>query len=336
MPSTKDLNQADPVVGRVPDAEPCIDFREIISATPAARQRLREQVRLACLETGFLYLSHAFEDSTVKCAALAQMQRFFSLDDKDPRKIAVDNRRKKGTYGWMPLYGEPAYQPGTFAHVESFDCGRENQPSSIKWLEGKNVWPDLPGFRSDIRALWDRLAAVGNAVLEIIAESAGIERDFFSSRCNSHALSTLRLLHYPGGQSEDPRRDVGIAAHTDFECVSLILQTGPGLELTNTQGRWYDAPASSDTVVVLLDDMLERWTNGFFKATGHRVRRPIMQRYSVVLFVAANPDQVIAPLEQFVTADNPAQYAPISQRQHIDAEVKRSESYRAEAVVDPG
>ncbi len=333
MPSTRDLNQSDPLVGRAPGRKLYIDARQLLHGDPVQRGELVDQVRRACLDTGFFYIGNAFAGNPALSAALSQMQRFFSLPDTDPRKIAVDNRRKEGSYGWMPMFGEPAYQPGTRAHVESFDCGLGGDALSTKALEGRNVWPDLPGFRDDIGALWHSLAALARAVLEILAEAADLKRDFFSSRCSTQELSTLRLLHYPGGQCEDRLRDVGIAAHTDFECISLLLQTCPGLELTDVNGQWYEAPAHPDQLIVLLDDMLERWTNGYFRATGHRVRRTTVPRYSVVLFVAVNANQDIAPLESFVSAGNPARFEAVKQRQHIDEEVRRSEAYRTETLA---
>lgn len=333
MPSTRELKQSDPLVGLAPGAELCMNARQLVLRDTAPRALLVDRVRKACLGTGFFYVDNAFADDPVVANALAQMQRFFSLPDDDPRKIAVDNRRKRGSYGWMPMFGEPAYQPGTRAHVESFDCGLGADAHSIKALEGSNVWPDLPGFREDIGALWDTLAALAGSVLKILAEAANLDRDFLSSRCNTQELSTLRLLHYPGGHSEDRLRDVGIAAHTDFECISLILQTSPGLELTDVHGQWYEAPAHPDRVIVLLDDMLERWTNGFLRATGHRVRRTAASRYSIVLFVAVNANQVIRPLEPFISAANPARFDAVTQRKHIDTEVRRSEAYRADGLA---
>ncbi len=333
MPSTRELKQSDPLVGLAPGPELCMDARGLALGDSVQREVLVDRVRQACLHTGFFDVDNVFAGDSTLTNALAQMQRFFSLPDDDPRKIAVDNRRKQGSYGWMPMFGEPAYQPGTRAHVESFDCGLGASAHSTKSLEGSNVWPELPGFRDDIGTLWDRLAALAASVLEVLAEAANLEKDLLSSRCNTQELSTLRLLHYPGGQSEERLRDVGIAAHTDFECISLILQTSPGLELTDVHGQWYEAPAHPDRVVVLLDDMLERWTNGFFQATGHRVRRTAVSRYSIVLFVAVNADQVIRPLEPFVSAANPARFAAVTQRQHIDMEVRRSEANRAESLA---
>ena len=35
---------------------------------------------------------------------------------------------------------------------------------------------------------------------------------------------------------------------------------------------WVDVPALPNTILVNLGDMLERWTNGLYKSTMHRVR----------------------------------------------------------------
>lgn len=141
----------------------------------------------------------------------------------------------------------------------------------------------------------------------------------------------MRLLHYDADNAASMGDEVGIAAHTDFECITLLYQTAPGLELQAVNGRWLDAPASHGRMVVLLGDMLERWTNGVFKASGHRVRRTEERRYSIVMFIAANDDIEIAPLPQFVSADTPSRYAPITQARHIDDEVRRAkENARAQ------
>ena len=134
----------------------------------------------------------------------------------------------------------------------------------------------------------------------------------------------MRLLHYPGGPEVSDPNEVGIAAHTDFECITLIYQGAPGLELTRPSGEWLDAPHSGGRIVVLLGDMLERWTNGYFRATGHRVRETAHQRFSIVMFIAANEGIEIRPLSKFVSARTPALYGPVTQAAHIEAEMRRS------------
>ena len=145
-------------------------------------------------------------------------------------------------------------------------------------------------------------------------------------------MSTMRLLSY-APETKQADKKVGIAAHTDFECITLLYQTAGGLELLDVNGEWLDAPVRDGRIVVLLDDMLERWTNGLFKATGHRVRCTDEQRYSIVMFFAANDNLAIGPLPQFVTIDSPARYSPISQEQHIDNEIQRAKNNAANAHI---
>ncbi len=104
----------------------------------------------------------------------------------------------------------------------------------------------------------------------------------------------------------------------------MIYQDASGLELTEPSGRWLDAPIAGGRIIVLLGDMLERWTNGYFRATGHRVRETNEQRFSIVMFIAANDGLQVAPLSKFVSESSPALYDPITQAQHIDNEIRRS------------
>jgi isopenicillin N synthase-like dioxygenase len=47
--------------------------------------------------------------------------------------------------------------------------------------------------------------------------------------------------------------------------------TATGLELTNVEGNWCEAPGDIGTFTVILGDMVEQLSNNYLKATGHRV-----------------------------------------------------------------
>ena len=315
MPSTIELRQTDPVVGSVADAVLCVAADELLNDIDSD---LVNAVRKACTEHGFFYidLSASQRDSVSK--ALLQMERFFSLQDDDPNKHKTI--QGDADFGWVPKGMEPAYQPGTVSSLEAFDYGKSS-------LADPNdpIWPPLSDFRADLAGCWQEYCGLGSAVLQALALAAGLPRFWLAERCDSLSLNTMRLLHYAAEPGMDTTRNVGIAAHTDFECITLLYQTSAGLELLNTAGNWLDAPVREGRIVVLLDDMLERWTNGAFKASGHRVRNTPQQRFSIVQFFAVNEDIEVAPLEKFVTAEVPARYAPIKQEQHIDDEVGRAE-----------
>jgi len=91
-----------------------------------------------------------------------------------------------------------------------------------------------------------------------------------------------------------------------------------------TDGNWYDVPGHDGRLIVMLDDMLERWTNGTFKATGHRVRNTGEQRFSIVMFFAVNDEEIIAPLENFISENRPAEYAAVRQRDHLQRELEKA------------
>ena len=317
MPLTSELQQTDPVRGQKHQSVPRMDVRKLAGNDPAAIATMRD----ACLNTGFFYLDHVFEKKDTIRHVLGQMHAFFALDDADPRKQAVSVEVTKAGQGWTPLYRELPYQPGTIAHVESFDCGRRPPQGSD---DPPNVWPDLPHFRRDVRACWDAMTDAGNAVLEGLSLAAGLERRFFADRCSSQQFNTLRLLNYPPNDAPVTDSNVGISAHTDFECMTLIYQTAPGLELLATDGAWYDVPGHDGRLLVMLGDMLERWTNGFFRATGHRVRNTGAQRNSIVMFFAVNDDEIVCPLEDFVSAINPAKYDAVKQRHHLQRELEKA------------
>lgn len=319
MPGTIELNQHSPVVGKVDEGAPCISADELLAGDG---DRFVDVVRNACTETGFFFVDVTRSQRGTLEAMLRQMERFFSLEDDDPAKQTA--RQEKRDYGWVPKYSEPAYQPGTVSSLEAFDFGLANVDDP-----GKTIWPDLPGFRADATACWSEYVGLSEAVLGVLARAAGMKPRFLIDQCSSHSLNSMRLLHYEADNAAKAEDEVGIAAHTDFECITLLYQTAPGLELQDVSGRWLDAPASHGRMVVLLGDMLERWTNGVFKASGHRVRRTDQRRYSIVMFVAANDDIEIAPLPQFVSASRPSRHAPVTQAQHIENEVRRAKQNAA-------
>ena len=312
--------------GSLGDSIPGIDVR-LLTGNMAERAKAAAEIREACLGTGFFCIDRLLDRSAKHRQMLDQMRKFFALIDDDPRKQAINVTNKENTFGWMPMFQEPAYQPGTVAHVESFDCG--NEPCHAEQDSTLNRWPDIPGFRDSILNARNELTDIGMEILRALAVALKLDPDFFSKQCSSQALSTMRLLNYPASKVDpDEKANVGIAAHSDFECITLISQTAPGLELMDVNGNWYDAPASDDRLIVLLGDMMERWTNGTFRATGHRVRCRNWQRFSVVLFFGVNEDVIVAPQSQFVSDDRPALFAPTTQNDHSRAQLRAAEENR--------
>ena len=79
---------------------------------------------------------------------------------------------------------------------------------------------------------------------------------------------------------------------------------------------WVDAPVTDDFVVIV-GDILERYTNGVLRATPHRVVRRRAARRSIIRFNAVAPDEVVAPLAAFCGSGGP-KYTPVTMQKHMD------------------
>ena len=274
-----------------------------------------DRVRRAIVEDGFLQIALQEPDIVGLQSLQNAMMRFYSSSES--HKLVY--RDKGSDFGWTPSFEEPAYQPGTVASLESFDISSNALRGS-----GSPAWPQEPGFRPGAEALWQTYTELGHCVLELLARTTGIRSDFFAKNCDSQELNSLRLLHYPAQAEKAADHEVGIAAHTDFECITLLYQSAPGLEIRKPDANWIKIPAQPGKLIILFGDMLERWTNGEIQATGHRVCRSVEERYSIVMFVAANKGLKVAPLPNFTGADRPARYDAIEQSSHIEREIARA------------
>lgn len=117
----------------------------------------------------------------------------------------------------------------------------------------------------DLYSRQDRLAA---ALLTGFEAALELPSRTLTDMFEGGDFGTIRLLHYPGdARIQADARQVGIAAHTDFECFTLMHQNAAGLQLMprspeGGHGPWIDAPVRDAEFIVIIGDMLERLTNG--------------------------------------------------------------------------
>jgi isopenicillin N synthase-like dioxygenase len=104
----------------------------------------------------------------------------------------------------------------------------------------------------------------------------------------------MRLLHYPPQYGEVDDRVIGIGAHTDWECFTILWQQ-PDIQalqvLSPQDKKWIGAPPVEGTLVINLGDQFARWTNDIFQSNVHRaINRSGVERYSIPLFFGTDYD----------------------------------------------
>ena len=304
---------------------PVVDVSGLRSSDPAEWDRVAAEIGTAAREVGFLYVSGSGIDEALFDHMLAATKEFFALPVEEKMRSYIGLSRCHR--GYVPV-GEEGVETGTPDVKEAFDTALDLPADDPDYLAGNpmlgpNTWPDLPGFAEAVTAYYDAVLDVGHLLLRAFAVALGEDPEVFS-RHATKTPSQLRLVHYPYNPSAE---DVlGIGAHTDYECFTLLKPTAPGLEVLNGAGQWIDVPPVDGTFVVNIGDMLELWTNGAFVATSHRDRKVIEERYAFPLFVNVDYDTEVQPLPQFASADGKDR-AALRAGEHLFAQTAQTFAY---------
>lgn len=185
---------------------------------------------------------------------------------------------------------------GGLLQNEFHDVGPET-PAAGPDLPGMEIlteptpWPDpepAPGWRETVRAHYDHLNRVAQAMILSIGRSAGYDAETIRGRfAGSH--STLRFLDYPAGAvspvTEADGARVSGGRHTDASGLSLLWQAQPGLQAQGPDGRFRDIPVAENAISVHVGDVMTRMTRGAVPATPHRVLAGDGPRQSVGFFL---------------------------------------------------
>jgi isopenicillin N synthase-like dioxygenase len=153
---------------------------------------------------------------------------------------------------------------------------------------------------------------LGKRLFEMVALSLGLPEDFFSPHL-THPIAMLRINSYPPQAASADGNQIGIGAHTDYECFTILAQQ-PGITALQVwNGReWIKAPPIAGTFVVNIADLLQRWSNDAFRSTRHRaINISGAARLSIPFFLGVNYDTQILPLPGCVSAERPGKYPPI-------------------------
>lgn len=289
---------------------PLLNLRDFAEGSAADRQRFVAQLRAASHDPGFFLLSGwALDDAEGELAQAERIlhwsRRFFALPAADKQAVAMVHSPQYRGYtvaGAEITRGERDWR-------EQFDTGAErplwpagpDTPGAPDWarLQGPNQWPAaLPGLRPVVLAWQDLLTRAATVLLRALALALGQPEDAFARAFAGTPVQHLKLVRYPGraeGQS-----DQGVGPHKDAGCLTLLLQ-GPGAGLqVQPPGRsdWIAVPPRDGTLVINLGEVLEIVSNGYLRATLHRVVSPELtrERHSVAFFLSPRLDAVLPPL----------------------------------------
>ncbi|NMO04703.1 isopenicillin N synthase family oxygenase [Gordonia sp. TBRC 11910] len=266
---------------------PLLDIADL-DAGPDAARRFREKLREATHEVGFFHLRHRIP-TPVTDELFDVTRAFFALPEQD--KLAVEMTKSPWFRGYTRTGGE--YTQGSPDWREQIDIGSERRPNTViepayLRLDGPNQWPAaLPRLRPVIDAWIERLSALGDRLVREWSVALGASPDHFDATFD-HPSILLKLVRYPSqvdvGQGAAGQ---GVGAHKDPGILTLLLvEPGKGGLQVQRDDDWFDVPPVDDAFVGNIGELLEVATDGYLRATKHRVVSPVAgsERLSIPFF----------------------------------------------------
>ena len=191
---------------------------------------------------------------------------------------------------------------------ESFNYNNQRMP--------EHLWPtELMGFKATALQSVD---IADNLTLRVLSMFDEILK-CGSTLVDAHLkpFNTTRVIHYPAYTGPLEERQMRIGEHSDYGTITLLWQINdvPGLEVQDLNGEWFPVPYADDGIVCNIGDLLQRWTNDYFKSTKHRVVNSHIhqERFSMPHFVDPTPGTIVQNLKEHECA----KYPPIESLEYL-------------------
>ena len=260
-----------------------------------------KQIEDAYTSVGFAVFTNHFDyaDQAVYTKWFEQMKQFFELDMETKKQYPYEGDTNLG----YSMVGDENVDPTAPKDVkESFNYSDKRMP--------EHLWPkEVDGFKEialQTVEIADRLTLRIMDMFDNILGTGDTLKD-----AHKVPFNTTRVIHYPAytGPLEDKQMRIG--EHSDYGTITLLWQINdvPGLQVQDLDGQWHPVPYADNGVVCNIGDLMQRWTNDYFKSTKHRVVNSHIDqtRYSMPHFVDPQPGTMVKNL----LSNQEAKYEPI-------------------------
>jgi isopenicillin N synthase-like dioxygenase len=314
---------------------PVIDFSHMFSENAEDRKNVGDKVRKACTEIGFFYVSnHQIPISIIK-KAFDESARFFDRDISIKNKINVE--QSPALRGYTALLASEHDDSGQADFHEGFDLALDlneydEDVQSETFGYAPNQWPDdMPGFKTALVQYHSTMVEFGKLIFRSFALALDLDQNYFESAITK-PMAHMRVLHYPPQDSKSKEQQVGIGAHSDFECFTILCTDEvPALQVLSPDGNWVHAPPLKGCFIVNVGDLMARWTNNYFKSTVHRaINLSGKKRYSIPFFYGPNSKMVIKTLPTCQKSGVKEIFEPIEAGKYIKSRFDVSYAHRVD------
>ncbi|KAL0429623.1 UNVERIFIED_CONTAM: 2-oxoglutarate-dependent dioxygenase 21, chloroplastic [Sesamum radiatum] len=249
-----------------------IDVSDVVQQNDGVVKKIHE----ACSTYGFFHvINHGVGEAVIE-EALNVNREFFELPLQIKEELSSDDVHKVVRFGevggggysrdFLKLYAHPLHQ---------------FLPS----------WPSLPllyrermgMYATEVRKLTIQL--FGAIVESLHLSETHLKQNF------EQGIQILGVNSF----SSCSNITTGVFPHTDHTLITVLLQSGPGLQVMDRGGSWKNVPQLKGSLHVLVGDHLEVLSNGLYKSVLHRVPSCSDSRLSIASLQSLGMDEIVEP-----------------------------------------
>ena len=288
---------------------PQVNLNDYLTGDPDSKKKFINDLGKGFSEIGFIALKGHLLNDTVKESLYDEVKNFFNLSNEIKSKYIISGLASQR--GFTPFGKEHAKGRNVGDLKEFWHFGQyvKNEPE-LENKYPKNVMVDeLEEFNLVGQKTYELLEETGRHVLGAIACYLELNETYFDKHI-FNGNSILRAIHYPP-ITQEPKKAERAAAHGDINLITLLMGAqGKGLQVLSNNGKWVDAIAEDDEIIVNIGDMLSRHTNNKLKSTIHRVVNPPKDlwgssRYSIPFFLHPRLEMPLNCIDSCVDEQNP-------------------------------
>ena len=277
------------------------------------KDNVLEEIRKAYTTVGFAVFTNAISEAhqTTMNQWFDKCKEFFELSAETKKLYAYEPETNLG----YSMVGDENVDPTAPKDIkESFNYNNTRMKDSL--------WPtQIPFFK--VTALNSIRVADALTIRILRLFDSILGTDGILERTHQRPYNTTRIIHYPAYEGSLENKQMRIGEHSDYGTITLLWQLNdvPGLEVQDLGGVWHPVPYEKDSVVVNIGDLLQRWTNDYFKSTKHRVVNSHIHlpRFSMPHFVDPEPGTMVKNLTK-----EPAKYEPIESLEYLNWRLAQS------------
>ncbi|XP_027101799.2 flavanone 3-dioxygenase 3-like [Coffea arabica] len=260
--------------------------------------RIKEEVRLACKDSGFFQVINHGIPLSVMNDALDAATDFFELPHEEKMSLASANIREPVRYGT------------SLNHVEDRvlfwrDFIKHYSHPISTWID---QWPSNPKtYKEKMGNYTQAVHALHRKLMGVVFENLGLSPKYLHEGIDEGS-QVMAVNCYP--TCPEPDLVLGMPPHSDYGYMTIILQNHQGLEIMSHDKKWYQVPVRKGALVIQIGDQMEIISNGLCKSLVHRATvNSDTDRISIASLHSLALERKVGPAPLLVDDQHPLSYA---------------------------